>query len=111
MRVFVNACSAGQTSGAGEDETRATSRISQSPLSALARSKNHQKRYFAGADLVVESGNQAPCMGAVGVVFIAKLRTQQVLLCINAGNERDRLRSEKQTPSQSIAERIWARLA
>jgi hypothetical protein len=46
-----------------------------------------KKPYFACADLLVEPGNQAPCMGA-GVVLIAKLRTQQVLLCINAGNER-----------------------
>jgi hypothetical protein len=27
-------------------------------------------------------------MGAAGVVLIAKLRAQQVFLCINAGNER-----------------------
>jgi hypothetical protein len=37
--------------------------------------------------LLVEPGNQTPRMGAVGVVLIAKLRTQQVLLCINPGNE------------------------
>jgi hypothetical protein len=42
--LIVNVCSAGQVSGAGEDETRPTSRVSQSPLSApLARSTNPQK--------------------------------------------------------------------
>jgi len=46
-----------------------------------------KKRHSACADLLVEPGNQTPCMGAVGVVLIAKLRTQQVLLCINPGNE------------------------
>jgi hypothetical protein len=79
--LIVNACSAGQTCGASEDGTRPTSRVSQSPLSApLARSKNHQKHDFACANLLVEPWNQAPGMGAVGVILIPKLRMQQVLI-------------------------------
>jgi hypothetical protein len=43
-----------------------------------------KKRDFACADLLVEPENQAPCMGAVGVVLISKLGTQQVLFCNDA---------------------------
>jgi hypothetical protein len=44
--LIANACSAGQVSGAAEDETRPTSRGSQSPLSApLARSTNPQRGF------------------------------------------------------------------
>jgi hypothetical protein len=42
-----------------------------------------KKRGFAGANLLVEPGNQTPCLEAVNVVRIAKLGVQQVLSCID----------------------------
>jgi hypothetical protein len=36
------------------------------------------------ANLLVYPGNQAPCVGAIGAVLIAKLSTKQVFFCIDA---------------------------
>src|SRR4029453_1282692 len=83
--LIVNACSAGQTSGAGEDGTRPTSRIPKAHFPRRWRGPRTIKKHdFACANLLVEPGNQAPCMGAVGVVLISKLGTQQVLFCNDA---------------------------
>jgi hypothetical protein len=65
--------------------TRATSRICNGPLSvALARSKTFKQRELVRANLLVDPGNQAPCVRAVCVVIISKLRIQQVFFCIDA---------------------------
>ena len=66
------------------DGTRATSRISNGPLSvALARSKTFKRRELVGANLLVDPGNYAPCVRAVCVVIISKLRIQQVFFYID----------------------------
>src|SRR6266498_1692975 len=83
--LIVNACSAGQTCGASEDETRPTSRVSQSPLSAPpARSKDHQTARLCPRESTSRSRELGAMYGAVGVVLISKLGTEQVLFCTDA---------------------------
>ena len=43
-----------------------------------------KQRELACANLLVDPGDQAPCVSAVRVVIIAQLRVQQVLFCIDA---------------------------
>ena len=70
---------------ASRDGTRATSRISNGPLSvALARSKTFKQREFVRANLLVDPWDQAPRVRAVRVVSISKLRIQQLLFCVDA---------------------------
>jgi hypothetical protein len=63
----------------------AVERVSNSPLSvALPWSKTFKQRELVRANLLVDPGNQAPCMRAVRVVIVSKLRVQQVLFCADA---------------------------
>jgi hypothetical protein len=94
--LIVNACSAGQL--------LELVRMEQDPLGVFPKAhfprrwrgpRTIKKRDFACADLIVEPGNQAPCMGAVGVVLISKLGTQQVLFCNDARKKgRNKTRSK-----------------
>ena len=66
-------------------EQESTSRNSNGPLSvAPARSKTFKQRELVGANLLVDPGNQAPCVSAVCVVIISKLRIHQVFFGIEA---------------------------
>src|SRR4029077_19363388 len=101
--LLLMVCSAEGVSGAGEHSTRATSRISNSPVSAtLVRSKTLKRRDLVRANLLVDPGNETPCMRAVCVVIISKLRIQQVLFCIDARQQRgNKQHCEKHTDSRT----------
>jgi hypothetical protein len=61
--------------------------IEQEPLRAFiaahfllpAKAQDLGKRDLAQENLLLDPGNQAPCVGAVGAVLMFKLRAQQIL--------------------------------
>ena len=50
-----------------------------------SHAKTFKQRELVRANLLVDPGNQAPCVRAICVVIISKLRIQQVLFCIDTG--------------------------